>query len=164
MKNFIIANQKERDVILIIRRNKEYWLRNEYKNTLNARLIDIMDMWNQSFNLNIIDYRNRLRDIASSLYMKNKFDKIFLHSEKDPRRLRDFILKEEKNLYKDSIFVPIDEDDWICSQLSDELRYLQTNKSIFIWNYFVTFKEKEVKSNNGEGMRFVQSCMGFCRV
>ena len=68
-----------REIILIVRRDKEYWLSNLY----NTRLTDIIELWNKTFAMNIVDYRSRLRDIAAQLYLRNRFDKIFLHSCKD---------------------------------------------------------------------------------
>jgi len=109
--------------------------------------------------MNIMDYRNELRDIASNLYVKNKFDKIFLHSNRDPKALKECTTEIEKELYKNTILIPMDEDDWVSPCLSNELREIETEKSIFVWNYFATFQEKEVQSNKGEEKTgFVQSC------
>jgi hypothetical protein len=156
-----------REIILIIRRDKDYYLNNEYKSSLNPWLIDIMELWNESFKMNIMDYRNRLKNIASSLYLKNKFDKIFLHSTMDLRNFKNNVSKNEYKLYENSIFVPMDEDDWIMPSLADELRNIETNQSIFIWNYFNTISDKEIisdkrekvlKRNQEERNNFVQSC------
>lgn len=152
---------RDREIILVIRRTKEYWLNNSYRQTLNSWLIDIIDLWNQSFKMQIMDFRNRLRDIASSLYLKNKFDKIFLHSHKDTRFWGNITMEEIK-LYKNTIFVPIDEDDWIRDCLSDELRNIDTEKTFFAWEWFATIRPEVRKSDRGTKTSFVQSCAWAC--
>jgi len=142
-----------REIILIVRRDKEYWLSNLY----NTRLTDIIELWNKTFAMNIVDYRSRLRDIAAQLYLRNRFDKIFLHS---CRNLRGYsISDEDRCLHRDSIFVPIDEDDWLSPILAQTLREIETDKPIFVWNFFATIRKQEKVSNRGKGItRFVQSC------
>lgn len=149
---------KSKEVILIVRRNRDYWLSGEYKSSLNPWLIDIMGMWNDLFKMDIICYRNKLRDISSSFYMKNKFDKIFLHFNRDPKRMKESISKEELKLHEKTIFVPVDEDDWIDPSLSEVLREIETDNKLFVWDYLSTIKNGESHSNKGEGMSFVQSC------
>jgi len=145
----------DKEVILIIRRDRDYW-RNDHIN-LQPKYLEIMKFWDLSFKIKIIDYRNKLRDIASSLYLKNKFDKIFLYSSRDARNIS--VSDEERNIYKNSILVATDEDDWLDPSLSNILRNIKTDKNIIVWNCFKTIKTGQVNSNkHKENTRFVQSC------
>ncbi len=131
----------EKQIILIIRRSKDYWLYNKVNSDkLNPHVQPIIKLWDSFFNLKIMDFRNQLREIASSTYLNNKFDQIFLHSYIDPDRT-----KEQNNLknelYEESIIVPMDEDDWIDSSLAEILKDIGTDKKFFIWNYYKTIRE-----------------------
>ncbi len=133
----------EKQVILMIRRSRDYWLSNKIdSDKLNLHVQPIIKLWDSFFNLKIMDFRNRLRDIASSTYLNNKFDLIVLYSYIDPNKEKE--QNEIKNgLYKDSIIVPMDEDDWINPLFAEELRSIETDKKFFVWNYYKTIREYE---------------------
>ncbi len=130
-------------IILIIRRSKDYWLYNKINSDkLNPHVQPIIKLWDSFFNLKIMDFRNKIREIASSVYLDNKFDLIFLHSYIDPGKTKE--QNEIKNeLYKDSIIVPMDEDDWVDPSLASILREIETDKTFFVWNYYKTIREYE---------------------
>lgn len=149
----------EKKIILVIRRSKDYWLDNKICiDKLNPHVQPIIKLWNSFFNLKIMDFRNQLREIASSTYLNNKFDLIFLHSYIDPNKKNE--QNEIKNkLYKDSIIVPIDEDDWMDPSLAEILRNIEADKKFFVWNYYKTIREYEFKSfKNGIGRGWVIPC------
>jgi len=149
----------EKQIILIIRRSKDYWLYNKVcADKLNPHVQPIIELWDSFFNLKIMNFRNQLREIASSTYLNNKFDQIFLHSYIDPNRV-----KEKDNfkneLYKDSIIVPIDEDDWIDPSLAEILRNIETDEKFFVWNYYKTIREYEFESfKNERGRGWTMPC------
>ena len=70
-----------KEIILIVRRDREYWLTDRYNN-LAPVMLELIEEWNRTFSISFIEYRHRIRDIASSTYALNKFDKIFLHYHK----------------------------------------------------------------------------------
>ena len=154
----------QNEIILIIRRTKDYWLKGEYRKgvNLNPCLSDFFDKWNTEFKMDIVSYRNRLRDIAARRYLSSKFDKIFLHSGKDTTALKGGISKEEFKLYKNSIFVPIDEDDWIDASLADEIRNVDTDKPFIIWDWYCTGYRPEYTHPKTQYSKF-QSCAWACR-
>lgn len=129
-----------RKIILIIRRSKEYWLHNkicDYK--INQYVFPIFGMWDSFFSLKLMDYRNKLRDIASATYLDNKFDHIILHSYIDPcKNEYDDI---DSDAFEEDIIVPMDEDDWISFRLANILREAEIDKKFFVWDYYKTFKE-----------------------
>jgi len=149
----------EKQIILIIRRSKDYWLYNKIGDeAIPLHVQPIIELWNSFFNLNLVDYRNKLRTIASSTYLDNKFDQIYLHSYIDPRKMKDE--NDFKNeLYEDSIIVPMDEDDWIDPSLSEILRNIETDKKFFVWNYYKTIKEHEFEPfKKGRGRGWTMTC------
>ena len=149
----------ENKIILVIRRSKDYWLDNKIcTDKLNPHVQPIIKLWNSFFNLKVMDFRNQLREIASSTYLNNKFDLIFLHSYIDLNRGKE--QNDFKNeLYKDSIIVPMDEDDWIDPSLAEILRNIETDKKFFVWNYYKTIREYEFESfKNGIGRGWTIPC------
>lgn len=134
----------EVDVILVVRRTREFWLHNRMDCTINSTVQKMIEMWNASFGLKFIEYSNRIRDIASSTYMDNKFDRIFLHSHNNPIKISN---KQEEiikmSFLSNAIIVPMDQDDWISLSLAEVLRGIETNKDFFVWNYYVTWCGKK---------------------
>ena len=127
-----------KEIILIIRRDKNYWFKNEINRIkIQSYVFRLMEIWDSFFNINIMDFRNKIRDIASSTYMDNKFDEIHLYSHIDPGKIKE--KNELKNkLYENSIIIPIDEDDWVNPNLADILRGIKTEEQFFVWNYYKT--------------------------
>ncbi len=145
----------ENKIVLVITRSKDYWYNNKitsYK--VNPWVIHLRELWNSFFNYKIIDFCNDLRDISSSNYLKNKFDEILLYSEIDPK-YNDLWLLDKKiiDYHKDSILIPLDEDDWIDPSLASILRGIETDKTFFVWNYYKTIRgyEFEPFKNNERG-------------
>ena len=146
-------------IILVIRRSKDYWLYSKIGDeAIPLHTQPIIELWNSFFDLNLIDYRNKLREIASSTYLDNKFDQILLHSHISPKKMKnkDDLVNE---LYEDSIIVPMDEDDWIDPSLADILRNIETNKKFFVWNYYKTIREYEFEPfKEGRGRGWTMTC------
>ena len=128
----------KKEVVLVVRRNRDYWLNGKItKTTMNPCLMKVLEWWDSFFNFKIMDFRSKITDLASSTYLKNRFDQIILHSGIIPRH--DFDQNFNRGeLYKNTIIVPMDDDDWIDPCLANTLRDIDTYKKFFVWQCFKT--------------------------
>lgn len=145
------------EIILLIRRDKECWIDDKYKHFLWPYMSHIIDIWDASFKISIVDFRKKLRDIAASTYINSKFDKILLHSHID-HRTSGLNFDREKELYSNSIIVSIDEDDWLSTSLPSVLREIETDKEIFVWNCYTTWDGLEKISFPSGSSRIIETC------
>jgi len=114
-------------IFLIIRRNRDYFINNEYKRVIidrNPLLRKNICSWNLFFRFPHLEFRRRLSQIASISYAQNTFDRIYLWGE-----YPEIENKEEV------IAVPVDEDDWISKDLANTIRETDfEGKKAMMWD------------------------------
>ena len=109
-------------IMLVIRRSKDYWLNDKIDTGkilslspyLQGRADQAIVMWNICFKMQYIDFRKKLRNIAWKKVEENSFDDIHEY----------FDINEIKKIEHGTLVIPIDEDDWISSELTNTLRAL----------------------------------------
>ena len=144
-------------IVLIIRRNKEYYLDNNInldkilRNPLWKQSVqNMIKTWNFCFNMKYIDFRIKLRNIAFRTFEKNDFDEIIPY----------FNMKKYNTLKKGTLVIPIDEDDWLSPNLTKTLRKIKEPFEKVYWDitYKTTKFEPESQTLKNNNSNYTYSC------
>jgi len=133
-------------IVLIIRRNKNYWLNNKIDHSCIANdyrsnfILQMIQVWNFCFKMKYIDFRIRLRDIAFPTFERNNFDDIIMYFDED----------KYNSLEKGTLIVPIDEDDWFSLYLVENLRKIQEPFNSVYWDTHFREADGELNTNSNQ--------------
>jgi len=116
-------------VIVVIRKYKKYipWMNIDEK----------IKWWNELFKIPFTDFRREMSNIAFNNHNLINADKIYY-------TLDEFIVDQQLIQPSDWI-LPIDDDDWLCNNIGQSIRNLDTNSNFISWkcNIISVFKLKD---------------------
>jgi len=121
------------EIILLIRRDKEYWLHNRMSfngvvdQKFEREIWKWLIVWNLFFKMRYIEFRKRLAEISSLSYPQNNFDDIIMYWDED----------KLNSLEPGTLIVPMDDDDWFSPNLVKNLREIKEPCKGIYWDQYV---------------------------
>lgn len=140
-------------IVLLIRRNKEYLEKDrlfikDIVYRYHDRVSWLNILWNFSFKMKYIDFRKRMRSIAFPTFERNNFDEIIPYFDDD----------RISSLEPGTLIIPVDEDDWFSSKLTETLREVKKPYKQIYWDECLRNVYGKIRYNKRHPYYKIESC------